>query len=52
MFQELSARERAAEESKGIFDYEVAYEIAERITREKVEEKKKREIKPEKYWLP
>ena len=43
---------RAAKEPNGIFDYKVAYEIAKRITLEKVEEKKKREIEPEKYWLP
>lgn len=38
---------RAAEESKGIFDYKVAYEIAKKIILGK-----KREIEPEKYWLP
>lgn len=43
---------RAAEEPKGIFDYKVAYEVAKRITLEKVKEKKKHEIEPEKYWLP
>jgi hypothetical protein len=43
---------RATKEPKGIFDYKVAYEIAKKITLEKVKEKKKREIEPEKYWLP
>jgi hypothetical protein len=49
---EVELIKRATKEPKGIFDYKVAYEIAKKITLEKVEEKKKREIEPEKYWLP
>jgi hypothetical protein len=49
---EVELIKRATKESKGIFDYRVAYEIAKKITLEKVKEKKKREIEPEKYWLP
>jgi len=43
---------RAAEEPKGIFDYKIAYEIAKKAMLEKLEEKKSRELKPEKHWLP
>jgi hypothetical protein len=46
---EVELIKRATKEPKGILDYKVAYEIAKRIT---LEDKKKREIEPEKYWLP
>jgi len=43
---------KAAEESKGIFDYRMAYEIAKKAIVEKLEEKKTPKVEPEKYWLP
>jgi hypothetical protein len=49
---EVELVKRATKEPKGIFDYKIAYEIAKKIALEKVKEKKKREIEPEKYWLP
>ena len=49
---EVELIKRAAKEPKEIFAYKMAYEIAKKITLEKVKAKKKREIKPEKHWLP
>jgi methylene-tetrahydromethanopterin dehydrogenase len=43
---------KASEQSKGIFDYKVAYEIAKQIIFQKREEQKKTETEPQKYWLP
>lgn len=43
---------RAAEESKGVFDHTVAYEIAKEAVVEKLKEKKSPESKPQKHWLP
>jgi methylene-tetrahydromethanopterin dehydrogenase len=44
--------ERAAEETKGIFDYKIAYEIAKKTILEKLEKKKSSGAEPEKHWLP
>jgi len=49
---EVELIKRAAEEPKGIFDYKIAYEIAKKTVLRKFEEKKSREVEPEKYWLP
>jgi len=49
---EVELIKRAAEEPKGIFDYEIAYEIAKKAVLGKFEEKKSREVEQEKYWLP
>lgn len=49
---EVELIKRAAEESKGIFDYKIAYEIAKKAVLRKFEEKKSRKVEPEKYWLP
>jgi hypothetical protein len=43
---------RAAEESKGVFDHTVAYEIAKKAVVEKLREKKSPESRPQKHWLP
>jgi methylene-tetrahydromethanopterin dehydrogenase len=42
----------AAEESKGIFDYKTAYEIAKKVTVEKFKQKRMPKATSEKYWLP
>lgn len=49
---EVELVKRAAEETKGIFGYRMAYEIAKTRVLEKLKEKKNREVEPEKYWLP
>jgi methylene-tetrahydromethanopterin dehydrogenase len=43
---------RATEESKGIFDYKMAYEIAKKSILEKLKEKQSQTTEPEKHWLP
>jgi methylene-tetrahydromethanopterin dehydrogenase len=43
---------RATEETKGIFDYKIAYEIAKKSLLERLKEKKSQKIKQEKHWLP
>ena len=49
---EVELIKRAAEEPNGIFDYEIAYEIAKKIVLGTFEEKKSGEDEQEKYWLP
>jgi len=49
---EVELVKRAAEETKGIFGYRMAYEIAKTRVLEKLKEKKNRNVEPEKYWLP
>jgi hypothetical protein len=49
---EVSLIRRAAQETKGVFDYTTAYEIAKKAVVEKLKEKKSPESKPQKYWLP
>jgi hypothetical protein len=43
---------KAAEASKGIFDYKIAYEIAKKSITGKEEEKKAEQAEMPKYWLP
>lgn len=43
---------KAAEETKGIFDYKIAYQTAKKPILEKLKEKKSHEIEQEKHWLP
>jgi len=49
---EVELIKRAAEEPRGIFDYKKAYEIAKKITAERLETKKSSQTEPEKYWIP
>ena len=49
---EVALIRKAAEESKGIFDYKTAYEIAKKTVVEKLEDKKHVETRQEKHWLP
>ena len=49
---EIELIKKASEQSKGIFDYKVAYEIAKQITFQKQEEQKKTKTEPQKHWLP
>jgi hypothetical protein len=43
---------RAAEESKGIFDYRTAYGIAKKLVLEKSREKRLNKPETPKHWLP
>ena len=43
---------KVAEESRGIFDYRMAYEIAKKTMFEKLKEKKMPKAEPVKHWLP
>ena len=43
---------RAAEATKGIFDYRIAFDIAKKTITSKREEKKASEIEAPKHWLP
>jgi hypothetical protein len=49
---EVGLIKRAAGEPKGIFDYEIAYEIAKKVILEKFEEKKSCKVESGKHWLP
>jgi methylene-tetrahydromethanopterin dehydrogenase len=49
---EVALIKKVAEESKGIFDYKTAYEIAKKTVLEKLEDKKHVETRQEKHWLP
>ena len=48
---EFGLLRKAAEETKGVFDYMMAYEIARKFVLERLE-KKPSAAEPEKYWLP
>jgi len=49
---EVELIRRAAEEPKGIFDYNMAYEIAKKLVTEKLKEQSKQPVEPQKPWLP
>jgi hypothetical protein len=49
---EIELIKKASEQSNGIFDYRVAYEIAKQIIFQKHEEREKTEAEPQKHWLP
>lgn len=49
---EVDLIKRAAEETKGIFDHKIAYEIAKKSVLKKYEESKNQDSEPEKHWLP
>jgi hypothetical protein len=49
---EVALIKKAAEESRGTYDYEAAYEIAKKTVVEKLEDKKRVESRQEKHWLP
>jgi methylene-tetrahydromethanopterin dehydrogenase len=49
---EVALIKKAAEESKGIFDYKTAYELAKKFVTEKREDKKTAKTDPQKSWLP
>lgn len=49
---EVALIRKAAEESKGIFDYKTAYELAKKFVTEKREDKKTAKTDPQKSWLP
>jgi methylene-tetrahydromethanopterin dehydrogenase len=52
IYIEAELIKRAAEETKGIFDYKIAYEIVKKLIFEKLKEKKSHETRQEKHWLP
>lgn len=43
---------KGVEESKGVFDYKIAYEIAKKVIAAQKEEKQAKLPEPEKSWLP
>ena len=49
---EVELIRRAAEEPKGIFDYNMAYEIAKKLVTEKLKDKSTQPVEPQKPWLP
>jgi len=49
---EVALIKKAAEETKGIFDYKMAYELAKKTVTEKRDEKKTPKPEQQKSWLP